>query len=52
MAYAKLHGRIVLTHDLDFSAILAATKGDKPSVVQVRAGNVRTLVKLTASISG
>jgi hypothetical protein len=26
-----------LTHDLDFSAILAATKGKKPSVIQIRA---------------
>ena len=31
---------MVLTHDLDFSAILAATQGEKPSVVQVRADNV------------
>ena len=29
-----------LTHDLDFSAILAATNGNKPSVVQIRAENV------------
>jgi predicted nuclease of predicted toxin-antitoxin system len=35
MAYAKAHGYVVLTHDLDFSAILAATRGEKPSVVQV-----------------
>ena len=27
MAYAKEHGYIVLTHDLDFSSILAATGG-------------------------
>jgi predicted nuclease of predicted toxin-antitoxin system len=26
-----------MTHDLDFSAILAATRGIKPSVVQIRA---------------
>ena len=31
---------IVLTHDLDFSAILAVTHGEKPSVVQIRADNV------------
>lgn len=30
----------MLTHDLDFSAILAATHGEKPSVVQIRAENV------------
>ncbi len=31
---------VVLAHDLDFSAILAATHGEKPSVVQIRAGDV------------
>ncbi len=31
---------VVLTHDLDFSAILAATHGEKPSVVQIRAEDV------------
>lgn len=40
MAFAKANGHVVLTHDLDFSAILAATQGDKPSVVQIRAENV------------
>jgi predicted nuclease of predicted toxin-antitoxin system len=40
MAFAKANGYIVLTHDLDFSAILAATHGEKPSVVQIRAGDV------------
>lgn len=33
-------GYVVLTHDLDFSAILAATHGEKPSVVQIRAEEV------------
>ncbi|MDR4513612.1 DUF5615 family PIN-like protein [Nitrosomonas sp.] len=42
MAYAKANDYIVLTHDLDFSAILAATHGDKPSVVQIRADDVNT----------
>jgi predicted nuclease of predicted toxin-antitoxin system len=41
MAYARMHGYVVLTHDLDFSAILAATHGGKPSVVQLRADDVR-----------
>ena len=35
MAYARLNGLIVLTHDLDFGAILAATQGAAPSVVQI-----------------
>ncbi len=37
MAHALAHDFVVLTHDLDFSAILAATQGKKPSVVQLRA---------------
>ncbi len=40
MAFAKAHGYVVFTHDLDFSAILAATHGEKPSVVQVRSEDV------------
>jgi predicted nuclease of predicted toxin-antitoxin system len=40
MAYAAKHDYVVLTHDLDFSAILAATRGTKPSVVQIRADNL------------
>lgn len=40
MAYASANGYVVLTHDLDFSAILAATHGEKPSVVQIRADDV------------
>jgi predicted nuclease of predicted toxin-antitoxin system len=36
MSYAKANDYVVLTHDLDFSAILAATQGEKPSVVQIR----------------
>jgi predicted nuclease of predicted toxin-antitoxin system len=37
MAYAESSNFVVLTHDLDFGAVLAATKGRKPSVVQLRA---------------
>ena len=33
-------GYVVITHDLDFGAILAATQGEKPSVVQIRADDV------------
>jgi predicted nuclease of predicted toxin-antitoxin system len=40
MAHARTQDYVVLTHDLDFSAILAATHGDKPSVAQLRADNV------------
>lgn len=40
MAYASANDYVVLTHDLDFSAILAAKHGEKPSVVQIRADDV------------
>jgi predicted nuclease of predicted toxin-antitoxin system len=30
----------VFTHDLDFSAILAITQNDKPSVIQIRTGDI------------
>ena len=40
MAFAKANDYVVLTHDLDFSTILSATQGEKPSVVQVRADDV------------
>jgi len=40
MAYAAQHSYVVLTHDLDFSTILAATHGQKPSVVQLRIDDV------------
>ena len=40
MAYAGANDCVVLTHDLDFGAILAATHGEKPSVVQIRAEDV------------
>lgn len=40
MSYAREHDYVVLSHDLDFSAILAATNGDKPSVVQIRSDDL------------
>ncbi|MBI2778910.1 MAG: DUF5615 family PIN-like protein [Gammaproteobacteria bacterium] len=40
MAYASANDYVVLTHYLDFSAILAATHGEKPSVVQIRAEDI------------
>ena len=36
MAWAKSKRYIVLTHDLDFGAILAAAGYDSPSVIQLR----------------
>jgi predicted nuclease of predicted toxin-antitoxin system len=40
MSYAKQQDYVVITHDMDFSAILAATHGEKPSVVQIRIEDV------------
>ena len=40
MEYARQQGCIVLTHDLDFGSILAATNSETPSVVQIRADDL------------
>ena len=37
LAYAFLNDQVVVTHDLDFSAILAKTRAIWPSVIQIRA---------------
>lgn len=39
MRYAREHGFVVFTHDLDFGNILAVTHASGPSVVQVRTEN-------------
>lgn len=38
--YAKKNDYLILTHDLDFGAILAHSGEDGPSVVQIRANNI------------
>jgi predicted nuclease of predicted toxin-antitoxin system len=40
LQYAKDNGYVVFSHDLGFSAILAATGAQAPSVIQVRAQDV------------
>ena len=40
MAWAREHGHIVFTHDLDFGVLLAVTRAESPSVVQVRTQDV------------
>ena len=37
MEYAAAQGAVVLTHDLDFGAMLAATGHSRPSVLHIRA---------------
>ncbi len=40
LTWALEHQHIVLTHDLDFGSILAATKASAPSVLQLRGEDV------------
>jgi predicted nuclease of predicted toxin-antitoxin system len=40
MAWARDRGFVVMTHDLDFSALLAYTEAVGPSVIQVRTQDV------------
>ena len=44
MAYAKANNYTVFTHDLDFSTILAITNSNKPSVIQLRTGDISPVV--------
>jgi predicted nuclease of predicted toxin-antitoxin system len=41
MEFARSNDMIVVTHDLDFGHMLAASHGKRPSVVQIRAEDVR-----------
>ena len=40
MAYAGIHDYVILTHDLDFGAILAVSCMNKPSIVQLRTSDI------------
>ena len=48
MAWARQHGHVVFTHDLDFGTLLALTQAEGPSVIQVRTQDV-TLPQLESS---
>ena len=37
--YAKEHNKVLITQDLDFSALLAAKRYEKPSVISLRFDN-------------
>ena len=52
MHYAHQHGLIIITHDLDFGALLAATRAHGPSVVQVRTQDVlgNSFVELVSGV--
>jgi len=51
MAWALRHECVVFTHDLDFASLLRLTAAHKPSVVQIRAEDVRpsTMAKYVCS---
>jgi predicted nuclease of predicted toxin-antitoxin system len=40
LAWARTHGCVVFTHDLDFGALLANTQESGPSVLQIRTQDV------------
>jgi predicted nuclease of predicted toxin-antitoxin system len=40
MSWARENGYIVFTHDLDFGVLLALTRAESPSVIQVRTHDV------------
>jgi predicted nuclease of predicted toxin-antitoxin system len=40
MAWARTHDHVVFTHDMDFGALLAATRASGPSVLQARVKNM------------
>ena len=39
--YARIHNKIVITQDLDFSALLAVGGYEKPSVINLRCENAK-----------
>ena len=44
MAYAAARGQVVVTNDYDFGTHLALSRAHQPSVIQVRADDLRALV--------
>ena len=40
MGWARANQYVVFTHDLDFGALLAVTRAEGPSVIQIRAQDV------------
>jgi predicted nuclease of predicted toxin-antitoxin system len=52
VAYARTHDMVVITHDRDFSAILAAANGSKPSVLQIRVADMTPAFLLGPVVAG
>ena len=40
ITYARIHDYVILTHDLDFGAILVVSCMNKPSVIQLRTSDI------------
>ena len=51
LSWAREHGFVLLTNDLDFSAILAATSDQAPSVVQLRTQDLLSETAVSAVVS-
>jgi len=51
LAWARANACVLLTHDLDFSAILAATAEAAPSVIQLRMHDLLSDRALTAVVT-
>lgn len=51
MIWARTNGYVILTHDLDFGALLAATRAECPSVLQIRTQDVNPYHMQTLVIS-
>lgn len=51
LTYAAANDYVVITHDLDFSAILAITHGKKPSVVQIRSMDISSAAVASLTIA-
>lgn len=50
MEFAGANGAVVLTNDLDFGEILPATRGTKPSVIQLRSAKTNPELNAAAVI--
>ncbi len=48
MEWARQHGYVVFTHDLDYGALLYATGAKAPSVIQARCDDVRPAALATS----
>ncbi len=51
MEWARVNRSIVFTHDLDYGALLYATRASAPSVIQLRCEDVRPATMQAAVLS-